>query len=357
VFAAGGQGPGAGRTDPVLVAYSIALLVGAGHAVVAARPGASLLATMPYLLAGASYVLVRRSVEPSASAEGPVPSILAVGGAAVAVWVLVRFAIALPDSWGQPHGFYRLKVAVTTPVGDHNTVAGTLLVTTVASVVLFDVHDRRTWALAALNAIGIAATLSRGAAVVLVVLAVASSLSRELMDRRRSVLLLGLAGAVAGSMLVLAGVLDASPPPGSPEGAGAVGASVVGRVDLAERGIEVGLDQPLTGVGPGAFGAVAGDLPPPNDHAHQLFAHAFAEGGLPLLAVAGLLPVLLVIRARHLGPSRTRALVLVGGAALVLHAQFEILGGRLAYEVPLALLLGAVTASRGRAPESSPSRW
>jgi hypothetical protein len=46
---------------------------------------------------------------------------------------------------GARGGFYRVKVQVTTPLGDHNTVAGLLLVGIVAAAVLAQ-EDRRWWA-------------------------------------------------------------------------------------------------------------------------------------------------------------------------------------------------------------------
>jgi hypothetical protein len=207
---------------------------------------------------------------------------LVVAGGVLAAWLLVGFLAALPDGIGAPHGFYRVKVQVTSPVGDHNTAAGLLLPPLVAAAALA-ARDRRWLAGLLLVTLGVAATLSRGAVVVLLVVAAGAWVVSS--GRRIRVLLASAAGAALVLVLGVA-ALDASPPPDGPQSEGVVGASVVARADLVVRGLEVGLDRPLAGVGLGGFGEVARDLPPPNDHAHQLFAHAFAEGGVILLTVA-----------------------------------------------------------------------
>lgn len=267
--------------------------------------------------------------------------LVAAAGTALAMWALGAFVGALPFGIGQPSGFYRVKGLVTTPVGDHNTAAGILLVGLVATASVAGDHPRWRAAFVA-TTLGFVATLSRGALVVLAVVTVGAwwwAHDRGLWRRLA-------AATVAATVLVLgaAVVLDASPPDGAEVPDGPLGASVTARIDLAQRGVEVGLAQPALGVGLGQFAAVAGDLPEPNDHAHQLFANAFAEGGLLLVAVAAALPLVLLLRVRRMPASPLRDLVALGGLGLVLHAQMEILGGRLGYEATLGLLLGLAAA-------------
>jgi O-antigen ligase len=302
---------------------------------------------------------------------------LAAGGAALALWLLVGFVRALPGGIGAEHGFYRVKLAVTSPLGDHNTAAGLLLVGLVAGVLLVVGRARhgqarrgwrawRRWSPSVLVTLGLVATLSRGAVAVLLVVAVAAWVVAS--DRRVAVGLSAATVVVVAGLIVATVTLDTSPPPpstgvGGPlaeAGAGPLGVSILGRADLAIRGAELGLAHPALGVGLGGFATRATDLPRPNDHAHQALAHAFAEGGALLLLVAAALPLLLVWRAWPLAPSPARDLALLGGGGLVVHAQAEILAGRVGYEVLLAVLLGLVAgvgeldSRRPTAPAAAP---
>jgi hypothetical protein len=349
-----------------VLALSAAVLLAVTQAVALAPAERILPAAVPYALALVVLVAVRsrsatteaaRNGSTAATGDEPTGSggvallgerwvrALAAVGTALALWLLVRFVRALPGAVGTEFGFYRLKVQVTSPLGDHNTAAGLLLVAVVAATVLAG-RDRRWYLATGLITFGLVATLSRAAALLLVALAaVAWSLASE---RRTALATSVVALVVVGGVFTAASVLGASPPPpstgvGGPladAGVGPLGVSVLGRVDLAVRGVELGRAHPWLGVGMGGFADHASDLPAPNDHAHQALAHAFAEGGVALLIVALALPIVLAVRVARLPRSRLRDVLLLGGLGLVAHAQVEILGGRLGYEVVLAVLLG-----------------
>lgn len=368
-MAAHAVGGSTGRrgVDLAVVGYALATVIGLLQAVSPARAMLpTLAATVPYLAGLAVLVALRLRVRAGHDVTRPVVFAMGVVGVVLAGWVLVRFAVAVPDALGQPFGFYRLKGRLTTPLGDHNTAAGLLLPTLVATAVLA-AGDRRWRVGAGVVALGLAVTLSRGAAVVL---AVVVALAFVRASRREVAVTLAAAFATVVAVLVVASaLLDTAVPAGTaPPGpasqsalADVVGASVTGRVDLAVRGVEVGADQPLSGVGLGAFGDAAADLPEPNDHAHNQFAHAFAEGGMPLLTATLLVVGALVVRGLRAlrGPATARRdLVVLGGAALLLHAQVDILSGRLGFEVLLAALAGlaaiAAPVAAG-APDSLPA--
>ncbi|MEX2505200.1 MAG: O-antigen ligase family protein [Egicoccus sp.] len=354
----------AGYRDLAVVGYALAVVVGLVHVVLPAHDaGAAVSATVPYAAGLAVLLVLHRRQWSGRDGFGPVVTVMAVLGVALAAWVLVRFGATLPGEVGEPFGFYRLKGRLTTPLGDHNTAAGLLLPTLVATAVLA-VHDRRWRIGAALVALGIAATLSRGAAVVL---AVVVALAYLVASRREVAVTLTAAFAVVVAVLIVASsVLDTSVPAGTaPPGpasesglAQVLGASVTGRIDLAVRGVEVGADHPLLGAGLGTFGDAAADLPEPNGHAHQQFAHAFAVGGLPLLAATLLVVGALVgrgVRALRRPATSQRDLVLLGGAGLLLHAQVDILSGLLGFEVLLAALAGLAATVATGAPDSLPA--
>jgi hypothetical protein len=359
--------------DPAVAAYAAVLLLATIQAFALRPADGILVAAAPYAVALATLVVVRAlppAAGPSTPGNGSSPAdgppagvrgvhVLLLAGSVLAAWVLVRFLVALPSGLGEEHGFYRVKLAVTSPLGDHNTAAGLLLVVVVAGAVA-TAADRRWVPALLLAAAGTVATLSRGALAVLLVVAAASWL---VASSRRVAGHLGLAAAAIALGTIGASLaLDTSPPPpstgvGGPlteAGAGPLGVSILGRADLAVRGIELGLDHPVLGAGLGRFADHAGDLPLPNDHAHQALAHAAAEGGILLLVVTAGLPLLLAVRSWRLRPSPTRDLALLGGAALVAHAQIEILSGRLGYEVLLAVLLG-LSARAGRIDSRPPS--
>lgn len=321
--------------DPVALAYLAAVVLGLTQAAVLNEPERTLPATAPYLLAWLVAIAVRLvGPRDGRGLEWWVQG-LTVAGAVLSVWLLATFLTALPEGVGQEHGFYRIKVSVTSPVGDHNTAAGLLLPAVVAAAACA-ARDRR-WVVAlGVTTLGLVATLSRGAVLVLLVLALLAA--RIASERGLKRALLTSAVAATGLLVGLTLLLDTSPPGVDLPEHGHLGASVLGRIDLAERGVELGLANPLLGVGLGGFAQQADDLPPPNDHAHQLLAHAGAEGGVVLLLVAVAVPVLLAVRVLRLPAGRGRDVLLLGGLGLVAHAQVEILGGRPGYEVLVAML-------------------
>jgi O-antigen ligase len=342
------------RPDVATGAYLVVLAV-AGVQLVLSRPPATVTAPMVAYAAGLlTYLAVVRTGprDPAGDAGDRWLAGLTVLGGLLAAWLLVRFALALPGGLGSEAGYYRVKVRVTSPVGDHNTAAGLLLVPLAAAVSLA-VRRRRWWPAVGLLALGSAATLSRGAALVLLAVGLASWWVGS--SRRFAVALAGLAATLLGVVLGAAALLGAAPPPGAAAGAGPIGTSVVGRLDLAVRGIEVAAEAPLLGHGFGTFAAVAADLPVPNHHAHQLVAHAAAEGGLLTAAAVLALSGLLLVRSWRLPRSPVRDVTLLGGAGLLLHAQVEILGALPAYEVLLAAALGLATAA-GATEAARPSR-
>jgi len=357
--------------DPALTAFAVATLLGVAQALAAWAGGDGgaaaviLRASVPYALALAVVVALSRDGRRLAvGATSRWAAGLAVAGVVLSLWLLARFAVALPDAMGADYGFYRLKLRITSPLGDHNTAAGLLVPPLVAGALLVVRSGSRgsgrgragVWVATVVTiALGLAATLSRG---VVVVLAGVVLVAVVLASRRR------LAGVLAGALaLVVLGLgaasvaLDTAAPPGTAApgpagqaGAGPLGASVLGRVDLWVRGIEVGAAHPVAGVGVGRFAEAAADLPQPNDHAHQAFAQAFAEGGVLLLTAAVLVVGTLAWRAWRLPAGPRRDLVLLGGLGLIAHAQLEILAGRLGYEVLLALLVALAAVPVADAP-------
>jgi hypothetical protein len=336
--------------DVAAAAFLVAALLAGVQAVLLDDPVRTLRAGVPYLAAFAVVVVVR-AVGPRSDDElTPWVRGLAVAGTLLSMWLLGAFLGALPLHLGEPSSFYRIKVAVTSPVGDHNTAAGLLLPTIVACAAMA-VREPRWRAGLAATSLGLVATLSRGAALVLLVVAVVGWLVAS--SRRFAAWLLAAATVAAAMMFTLALVLDASPSADVETPDGVLGASIVGRLDLAERGIEVGFEQPWIGVGLGGFAEAADGLPPPNDHAHQVFAHAFAEGGVWLLGVALVVPVVLARRVLELPAGPGRDVLLLSGLGLLAHAQMEILAGRIGYEVLLALLVG-LAGSLGDVPDPRP---
>jgi hypothetical protein len=324
--------------DIALMAYLAATVVGAVQIAVLDDAGGIVRGVGPYVVALAVVLVLRHAGPGDPESFERWTRGLALAGVLLSLWLLVGFLGALPAGLGTPAGFYRVKVAVTSPVGDHNTAAGLLLPTAVAAAATAVKRPRWGWALVIVT-LGLVATLSRGAAIVLLGVALAGLLVEG--DRRMRQLLTASAAVALLLIVLLAFVLDASPPAGAelPSG-GLLGASVLGRLDLATRGLQVGLAEPALGVGLGRFSEVATDLPPPNDHAHQLLAHAFAEGGIVLFAVAVAVPVVLAVRVARLPKGGPQEVLALGGLTLVAHAQIEILGGALGYEALLALLVG-----------------
>jgi O-antigen ligase len=338
---------GAPRPDVVTGAYLAILLVGLMQ-LVTGRPVQTLTApVVAYALAVGAYLLVLRAAPREWMGPGSERWLagLAITGALLALWLLAGFLRALPEGLTSAVGYYRVKLLVTSPLGDHNTAAGLLLVPLVAAVTLA-VRRASWWVAVAAIIAGFVAALSRGAALVLVAVAVAGW---WLASSRRAAVALGVVAVLAaGAVVGLAAVLGAAPPPGAAGGVGPFGTSVLGRVDLAVRGAELAATEPLLGVGFGSFAAHASDLPVPHDHAHQLVAQAGAEGGVVTALAAVVVSALLLLRSGRLVRSPLRDAALLGGGGLLVHAQIEILGGLPAYEVLVAVLLGLATVAGAR---------
>lgn len=330
-------GVGRVRRDPAFWLFLAAVAIGGAQAVLLDVGGRPLVAAVPYAVA-ALVVAIGRTQRVDTDEGAGHRWLVGLGAAQVvlAVWALQAFLRGLPAGVGEPSGFYRVKLLVTTPLGDHNTVAGLLLVGVVATIVLAQQDARWWWGVAA-TAAGSVACLSRGAAAVLLLVAIGSWLVGT--RRRVALALTATAVVVLGAVSALAVVLDASPPAGAHVPEGRIGTSVLGRVDLAVRGFEVLADHPVLGVGLGGFEDEAADLPPPNHHAHNALAHAGADGGVPLLTVTVGLYGLLAVRGLRQPRGWRREVVLLGGAGLVAHAQLDILSGLLGTEVLLAALL------------------
>jgi hypothetical protein len=331
--------------DPAVGLYLGICLLGVVQAAVLGPAVGILGATVPAFLALAVVLLVRWSRGDVDDGRGRIwVTGLGVVACLVAASAVVSFARAFPAGLDDAAGFYRVKVLVTTPVGEHNTAAAVLLVAVVVTAVLA-AEDPRWYAGVVLTTLGLVATLSRGAAVVLVGVGL---LALVVAARREVARTLCTAGVlVLGMVTGLASLLGAAPPAGAAVPDGPLGASLVGRVDLAVRGLEIGGEHPWLGVGRGRFVTGAQDLPFPNTHAHNAAAQAFAEGGVPLLLLVVGVTVLLAVRAWRQPSGWRRELTLLGGAALLLHAQLDIVGGIAGPEVALAVL---IALARGRAP-------
>ncbi len=348
--------------DPALWLLLLAALLGPLQALLgAAPPEVALPGTLPYLAGAGVLLAVRVSASGPSGARRWVSTIV-LAGAGLSVWLVAGAVPALPDALTTPDGFYELKAAVTSPVGDHNTAAGLLLVALVAAVVRART-DRAWWIALVVVGGGLVGTLSRGATVVHVGVAVVAGVAarrcdhagHRWVDPATARWLATSAAVVALGVGLATAVLGAATPQGAGVPDGPVGTSIAARIDLAVRGLEAGLADPVTGVGLGGFARVAGDLPAPNAHAHQLLTNAFAEGGVVLLVIAGALPVLLAWRLGRLPAGRRRELVALGGLGLVAHAQVEILGGRVGYEVRVGVLLGLASIDGEPNPATRPA--
>lgn len=316
--------------------------LGLVQAVVLPDAARTLTAVLPALLAATTaWVATRQRVgEGDPRGAGWVAGLTGVL-AVLAAWALTTFLLALPAGLRGEVTFYDVKVQVSTPLGDHNTVGGLLLVGVVATAVLAQ-EDRRWWWGTVLTTLGVVATLSRGAATVLLLVGVLASLVGT---RRRVAVALAVAGALALAAVTGAAAVLADPDPTQAHD-GLVGRSVTERLLLMERGYELLTTEPVLGVGFGGFATAATDLPPPNVHAHNTVLHAGAEGGVVAAAVALALAVLLVLRAWRLPHGPRREVTLVGGVALVLHGQIDVLAGVPAHEVLLATLLVLARGAR-----------
>jgi O-antigen ligase len=258
--------------------------------------------------------------------------------AAIAV---VELVVGLPSVLGDDHAFYTLKARIITPIGDHNELAGWLLV---ALVFAAGVQPTRLPVLLLL-ALGLGTTLSRGALVaglIAVVVGWFLGLDRAMLRRL-------LAGLVLAGALVLSAValLDTTVPTDGPT------SSAAARIDLWGVALDDIRDEPVLGVGLGSFEDTAADVAGPHHHAHNGTLHALAELGLVAgLAAAIRLPLATWLLLRQ--PTTQGAQVAgLGGLALLAHDQVEALALRPVSEILVACLL----ASAVRQGTSPATEW
>lgn len=260
-------------------------------------------------------------------------------GVVLALWTVVEAVDAVAEHAGDPFAFYAVKVAVGTPLADHNVLASLLLVALVA--VALRTEDDPVWLGGiALVALALGGTLSRGGALA----AVGAAVVAAVVARGRQLATLVGVGAVAALAVVLgaAVLLGADvPDPGGPT-------SVASRAQLWQAGVDAVASEPVRGVGLAGFRsfAEASGVHDPRDHTHSLLLQGPATLGVP----AGLLHLalwgLVVLRGWRHRDRHVRALLVVAGAGLAAHGLIDETALRGSVEVLVALLL-AVGASGG----------
>lgn len=282
---------------------------------------ASWSAALPLLLGWLTWLLVRRSAHPSTPIRALVLVMAAMAGIAV-----VELAVGLPTVVGDDHAFYALKARITTPLGDHNELAGWLLV-----AVALAAASRRSRPALWLLALGLGATLSRGALV-----AAALGLAVAVVFRVDRAVLGRVGAAVAAAAVIVLGatlLLDTSAPPDGPD------SSVSARADLWEVAVDDIADDPWLGVGLGGFEDTAVEVTGPNHHAHNGTLHALAElGVLAGLVAAVRLPWATWVLLRRRG-DRWLQVAGLGGLLLLAHDQVEALAFQAMSEVVIGGLL------------------
>lgn len=297
------------------------------------------------------------------------------GFATGAVALVVLVVVSLSRGAADPAvlSFYDLKDHIVTPMGASNLVATVLAVAFLgllgAALRTDDARHSQLLSAAALAvAVGLAATLSRGAAVAVLASVVAGAVIL------RSVRLVVVAGAcaaigAAGVVLVTSPLDDggtsvvtaaeASTDHQTAEAAAdvmsrssrldgvarsAASARFGDRGTLASSAVRATLEQPLTGVGLNRFDTAA-DHGSAHDHAHNLGLHVAASTGiLGLLAYLGIW-ALLGWRLLRLPTGPVRTGLALAATGLFLHSQIEALALTRAHEVLLVLML-AVTATQ-----------
>jgi len=290
-------------------------------------PGAAL----PIVLGALTWVVARRVP------AGLVLRTHATVMLAAAMVAVLSLVVGLPGVLGDASSFYALKAQVTTPIGDHNELAGWLLV---AVAFVAGVRTRRSMALAVLAA-GLGATLSRGALVAgLVAFGVGWLIGLDRTMLRRLLNALVVAGAIVLGAVAL---LDTTAPADGPT------SSAAARAALWGVAVDDIVAEPLLGVGLGSFEDTATDVEGPHHHAHNGTLHSLAELGLLAGALAALrLPLATWILLRRGATYRAQAAGL-GGLVLLAHDQVEALALRPVYEMLVAALLAlAVRELAGR---------
>lgn len=299
-------------------------------------------------------------------------------GFAVGGTVLVGFVVvALVRGAGDPAvtSFYDLKHHVVTPLGASNLVAAVLVVAFLALIGAAlradEVHRSQVLsALALVSAVGVAATLSRGAAVAVgLTVLVGAGIVRS---TRMVVVTAACAVVAAGSVVLLTSPLDdgartvvtaaaatdearaahtvvSGPTRLDTVARSAAGARFGDRGHLVAAARRAVIDRPLTGVGLNRFDTAAGHALA-HDHAHNLGLHVAATTGIPGLLAYLAVWALLVWRLAKLPSGPVRTAVALAAAGLFLHSQIEALVLTRTHEVLLVLLLavsGAQAGARG----------
>lgn len=294
----------------------------------------------------------------------------AVGGSALVCLVVFGLVRGAADSTVVT--FYDLKHHVVTPMGASNLVAAVLVVTFLVLLGAAYRADevRRSQilsALALLSAVGLAATLSRGAALAAAFTVIVGA--AVMRSARMVVVTAACAVVAAGSIVLMASPLDdgatsvvtAASAAGDtaavrPSAQGptrldsvartAVDARFGDRGALAAAAGRVVRDRPLTGVGLNRFDTAA-DHGLAHDHAHNLGLHVAASTGIPGLLAYLAIWVLLGWRLVKLPAGPVRTALSLAAAGLFLHSQIEALVLTRAHEVLLVLLLAVTAAQPG----------
>ncbi len=249
------------RLDVALGAYGAVLAVVVVQAALLPQPleilgGSSRFVTAALVLASLTVLGVGRWWR----------EVLVGWGAVLGAWVIVTLLLALADP--ALTSFYAVKNAVVTPLGASNTLGGYLVVPAAAGAVLAS-RDRRLVAPTAVAALGVVATLSRGAVAALVLAVVITAV----VARTRRLGLVAVVGA-ATTVAVGAGLTLAA------HATDPLASSTDGRLALWRAAVRGFLDHPVLGVGLNRITTITAGLRQPHDHAHNLFLQALAESGL-----------------------------------------------------------------------------
>lgn len=260
-------------------------------------------------------------------------------GVALAIMALAK---VIPASTDPTLGFYDLKDVIQLPLGNHNYVAAILGAS--LAITLVRPLGRTWWTLAAaVIALGLVVTLSRGgwvaAAVVLVVLAATRR------DRATVATVAGL-GVAALALLVVVVVAGGG---ATDRLAGVFSPATAARMDLWGASWQAFVAHPVLGVGMDRLPEWMSEVRQPYVHAHNLFLESLSTTGivgtliyLTYWAGAGL-------RAVRLPDFDHRLLVGLPLLALFVHAQIDSLSYFLVFEVVVATLVGVAGAHRGAA--------
>lgn len=354
------------RLDLALVGYVTLVAIAVVQVLVLPEPwqtatGAGRLMVPVLLLFGLTQLRVERGWSAG----------LATGAVALVVLVVASLSGGAADP--TVLSFYDLKHHIVTPMGASNLVATVLVVAFLgllgAALRTDDARHSQLLSAAALAvAVGLAATLSRGAAVAVLASVVAGAVilrSIRLVVVAGACAAIGAAGVVlvtsplddGGTTVVTAAEASTDHQTAARPGAvtsrssrldgvarSAASARFGDRGALASSAVRATGQHPLTGVGLNRFDTAA-DHGSAHDHAHNLGLHVAASTGiLGLLAYLGIW-ALLGWRLLRLPTGPVRTGIALAATGLFLHSQIEALALTRAHEVLLVLML-AVTATQ-----------